>query len=272
MTIALGVLCRDGAVLGVDLEYNQDFISSAGQKMFWLPQYFAEANYFLLIGVAGNPDTGKTFIELLESHLAIDYADGNATMQGLKTSIKKALKQVWHEHVDSAPSNERVSLGCDMVIAVRADNQVRLFKTNRTMLIEEKAWTCRGAGLYLAYYLMDRVLGPRPTVELAAQVVSYVIAAAKEHIHSVGKGSDVKILPANGLSYSFLRQDCVQVEERFTELFRAFREIIACADPVNVTGEQMERKFASLQDVVRKLRLDQDERIKAKKRRQEVLS
>jgi hypothetical protein len=55
VTIALGVLCSDGVVLGTDLEYTQEYISMPGQKMFWLPKELLNSNYFVIIAAAGSP-------------------------------------------------------------------------------------------------------------------------------------------------------------------------------------------------------------------------
>jgi 20S proteasome alpha/beta subunit len=267
MTIALGVLCDGGAVLGVDLEYSQDFLSSPGQKMFWFPSTL-DTNYFLLIAAAGNSDSAKTFIDLLSVELPTRFPTKKASLSELKSSIKKVLRELCGEHIDFAPASQRESLACDFIIAMRVDHSVRLFRTNRTMIVEEQRWVCLGAGLYLAHYLMDLVLVPHPSIELATQVVTHVIATAKEHIQSVGKGSDIHFLPYSGFADSLIRPEIIQIEERFAALSNALRDVIACADPGSITDERMARKFSALNNCIETLRADELERIKDRARRQ----
>jgi len=270
VTIALGVLCTDGAVIGIDLEYTQDFMSSAGQKIFWLPTSLG-SQYFILIGAAGNPDSAKEFVGYLEEQLAERFPTHVASLKEVKAAIKDSLKYMWFEHVDSAPANERRALGCDFLVAIRVGIDVWLFRTNRTMMVAVKNWACLGMGLYLANYLVDRVLPRYSTIELAAQVVAHVIAAAKEHVQFVGKGSDIHMLPRTGLSYGLSWDEQEKVEAGFTQLFGEFRGIIGCADPAAATDRLLDSRLTSLRSVIETLRRDQVERVDVRlKRDQEI--
>jgi len=223
VSIAFGVKCSNGIVLGVDLEYSQDLSSMPGQKMFWLPK--TEADYFVLIAAAGNPDTTKTFMEVLESELAVQIPHGHTSWTQLKGVIKSCLKYVYSEHVDAAPRDERASLGCDLLVALRILNETRLYHSNRTMLVEEKGTYCHGVGLYAARCLSDIFLDWRAHIHVsaAAQIVAFIVAEAAEHIQSVGKGSDIHTLPNEGPAYSLLRWERDEVNSGFGILMRAFQ-------------------------------------------------
>jgi hypothetical protein len=261
MTIALGVLCSDGVVIGVDLEYTQDFMSSTGPKIFWLPKNL-DSRYFVLIAASGNPDSAKEFVEYLDSHLAERFPSGVATLKEIKVAIRDSLKRIWFEHIDSAPANERRGLACDFLIAIRVGTKINLFRTNRTMMPEIKDWACSGLGLYLANYLVDRILPRHPTTALAAQVVSHVIDAAKEHIQFVGKGSDIHVLPRVGLAYGLTERE--KAEVGFNNLFGAFRQIIGCADPADASDELLESRIARLKSAIETLRSDQTRRVESR--------
>jgi hypothetical protein len=270
MTIALGVMCDGGAVIGVDLEYTQDWMSSPGQKIFWLPKHL-DSRYFVLIGAAGNPDSAKEFMTYLEEQLDERFPTHIASPKELKTTIRDSLKHIWFEHIDSAPANERRGLACDFLIALRVETSVYLFRTNRTMMISVKDWACLGAGLYLANYLVDRVLPRHPTTELAAQVVAHVIAAAKEHVQFVGKGSDIHILPRIGLSHGLGWAEREKVEAGFIQLFGAFRSLIGCADPADASDDLLNSRLASFRSVIEQLRSEQAGRVEARVIRTQAL-
>jgi hypothetical protein len=270
MTIALGVLCNGGAVIGVDLEYTQDWMSSSGQKIFWLPKYL-DSRYFVLIAAAGNPDSAKEFVAYLEEQFAERFPLHSASLREVKVAITDSLKHIWFEHIDSAPANERRGLACDFLIAIRVGTSVHLFRTNRTMMIAIKDWACLGSGLYLANYLVDRVLPRHPTTELAAQVVAHVIAAAKEHVQFVGKGSDIHILPNLGLSYGLSWDEQEKVEAGFISLFGAFRELIGCSDPDHASDALFNSRVETLRSTIDVLRKAQVERVQTRLRMRESL-
>lgn len=267
MTIALGVLCSDGVVLGTDLEYTQQYAAMPGQKMFWLPEIIG-AGYFVLIAVAGNPDSAKTFVDTLSVVLSDRFPDGAALLRDIKGAIRDGLRHMWLEHIDAAPANERSDLQCDLLIAVRAESGCHLFRTNRTMLVEEKFSACHGVGMYVARLLTDLLLGwgCSPTVELASQVIAYTIKAAKDHIQYVGKGSDIHILPQSGLAYSLLSPERKIVENHFDELFAGLRNLLACVDGTDVSVDQIESRLDGIKNSVLKLKEDQLNRVERRLR------
>jgi len=229
-----------------------------GQKMFWLPEN-PNANYFVLIAAAGNPYSAKTFVDTLRELLLQQIPSGKASLADVKRAIKGALKQLWFEHIDPAPENERHGLGCDLLIAVRLDMELHLYQNNRTLLVEEKQRACNGVGLYLARFLTDFLLDRRPSVGLAEQVVAYIIWATKENIQHVGKGSDIHILPVSGLSYSLVKPDRQDVEARFAELFSRMRDVIACASSDGFE-ENVQMRLDFLRETVEGLRAAQKKR------------
>ncbi len=119
MTIALGVLCSDGVVLGVDLQFTTDnIIKTAGQKLFvLLPSYRPELNYSVLIGGSGNADTIRKITEVANEKLDESFPNGSPPYRKLKCVLETVLAEVFHTHVDTAPVEERGPLHCDVLMA-----------------------------------------------------------------------------------------------------------------------------------------------------------
>ena len=230
MSIGIGVKCLDGVVLGVDLEYTQVSSSMPGQKMFWLPK-FDGANYFALVAASGNPDSTKTFIEYLDEELSL--LGTVAEWKSLKRAIGASLKRVYLEHIDIAPRNERTDLGLDLLLALRVNNDTKMYRTNRTMLVEEEGTYVQGVGLYSGRPLVDLFLGYRPMISVgtASQIVTCIVSLAKEHTQYVGKGSDIHILPNQGLAYSILKPERKEIDEDFSDLISSLRSCIAELSP-----------------------------------------
>ena len=59
--------------------------------MFWLPKT-DQPDYYVLIAAAGNPDSAKVFIELLNEAVTEQFPAGHATLQGLKKAHKGSAK------------------------------------------------------------------------------------------------------------------------------------------------------------------------------------
>jgi hypothetical protein len=236
VTLALGIKCSDGIVLGTDLEYTEGDLSDPGQKMFWLPRNAHPDGYFVLAAGYGNPDTAKTFIEELGYKLEPFSPHPTVpTWSSLKKAIREALKIVWTEHIDIAPKDERRSLAFDMLLGLRIGSDVKMYRTNRTMLIEQEGSYCMGVGAYAARALADVFLGfwPHIRVESAAQIAIKIIALTKSHIQGVGQGTDINILPLEGYSYGFLLPEVKEIESEFENLFVSLRLCLAQLEKEN---------------------------------------
>jgi hypothetical protein len=222
-------VCTDGIVLGVDLEYTEGDSTMPGQKMFWLPRT-PDPNYFVLMAASGNSDMTRAFMENLESRLPPQIGVGEVGWKELRRYVRRSLRAIWIRHIDPIPANEREGFKFYVLFALRVGNQTRLYRNNRTVLVEiEHGTYCNGIGLYSARCLADVLLGwwPHISVDSAAQVAAFIVHKTKEHIRDVGKGSDIHILPRSGLAYSLLASECRQVETEFSALISALQTCIA---------------------------------------------
>jgi hypothetical protein len=133
VTIALGILCSDGIVLEVDLQYSTGWVKTAGKKIFILtPSYEPNAYCSALLAASGNPDSAKKVVEKIEETLP-----SSRDFPTLKDCIESALASVYSQHIDFAPAEEREALQCEFLVGIRLGQDCKLFRTNRTMLVEE---------------------------------------------------------------------------------------------------------------------------------------
>jgi hypothetical protein len=100
----------------------------------------------------------------------------------------------------------------------------------------------------------------RPTIEVASQVVAYVIGMAKIYVEGVGQGSDIHRLYYNGRHDSLTLPERMDVEREFVNLMNHFQELINCVDPTRIPDEGIAMRMEWLTADINKLRELQKER------------
>jgi hypothetical protein len=263
MTIALGVVCSDGVVLGTDLMYSTGgFLQTPGQKIFVLkPSYDPRLNYSVVIAGSDNSDSAKYAVERMDEILADRFTGVTPTVKQIKACLTDALIEMFAEHIKPAPPDERKAIRPDLLVAIRVGRECRLYRQNRTMLVEERNFACRGIGLYLANYILDVLLDRNPTVQRAAQIVSYVIGAASEYLQGIGKGSDIHILDASGTHWGLHAPQVREIQAEFAALLGSFRYLVEYVDSRSISEEFLPSALERLGDKVKNLRALQEGRI-----------
>jgi hypothetical protein len=117
MTIAVGVMCDNGIVLGCDLQHSTDIIKTAGQKMFYLP---TRPDYNVLLTGAGSSDAIKKAVQVIGDQVSNDFPLGvTPKLKEIQNSIEVALATVYSDYVDLAPPEQRSALDFTLLVAVR---------------------------------------------------------------------------------------------------------------------------------------------------------
>jgi hypothetical protein len=252
MTIALGVVCSNGVVLGTDLQYTtDDATKTPGQKMFWL---CPGRPYSVLIAASGSPDSAKQVVELSEEAILSKYPDSIPTIRQIRACIEDSLREVYLGHIDTAPVNERAGMRCDLLVGIRVGREIQLLYSNRTRLIKEKDAKCFGIGLWFSNYALTQLLPLRPTLEVASQVVAYVIAMAKDYVEGVGHGSDIHTLHLDGTHDSLLLPEREEIEQAFRAAIKVLPHIVDCTDTDIVSDESVSLRADWLMKEIWKLR------------------
>ena len=182
-----------------------------------------------------------------------------------KKLIKAALKQLWHEHIDASPRDQRADLACDLLIAIRVGSQqARLYRTNRTMLIEEDRKALLRRGNVRRKLSIGSSPGVLPTCHRVFCIADSCLhcGCRKGEYSECWAWLGCAYSPrSGGLPYSLTAPECRKVEEDFARVFAAFREIIVRTG--NTYNEQLaELYWKQLKTAVNTARENQQERMK----------
>ena len=258
MTIAIGVLCNDGVVLGVDAQLSVDGAKLVTPKIVL---FAPVSNYHLVVGVQGHGDASSLAIDSMRETLAHEFTGKPATVSEITAYIGECLAAVFRDHIDSAPADERNYLSFSLLIAIHQERNVHLFRTNRAMVVPVKSrphpWWCMGVGFEFANYALDLLLHPHCSVEVAAQVAAYVIAVTKDSVEGVGKDTDVHVIQNDGRHWSLSLPDLREIEKHFQEFFRAFREVVSSVDAASISDEGAKMRLGFLEKGILALRASQ---------------
>ncbi len=228
MSIAFGIPCMDGVVIGVDLQYTKDVVKTAGPKLFPLYKFYDGKTYSVLIAGVGNSISAKKVVELFDESLPADFTFTDFV------SYAEGILLAFHERYIVPLISGDTRCDCQLMFAVRINRECRLYVANGLMVAQQNEAVCMGEGYYIGDYLLDNFL-PRTsrTVEVASQFVAHSIHAAKDYITSVGKGTSIHVLREDGTHTGVLKPERIKIEEDFDSLFRAFSDLIVCCDIVN---------------------------------------
>ena len=233
MTIALGILCGDGVVLGVDTQHTLGDGQFPEKKLFTFP---TRGNHRVVAAGFGNSDSIRIGAE--EIDLALD---GSAsTVRGVRSQIGTALGSVYSKHIDVCPEEERGNMEFSFLVAIHIGRRAGLFRTNRTMVVEvPDRWTM-GVGEQFARYAISAFLGDHPRTDVAAQVAAFVIGLTKESIDGVGFSTDVHVLENSGSHWSLHLPEVKEIENNFASLLREFKSVISATDCGTTEGKVRE--------------------------------
>lgn len=251
MTIAIGVLCDDGLVLGTDLQYTVGNAKWPGKKLW---HFCPQIHPCIAISAAGNPNSAKRVIQNAEQTLLAECSGVRPTIGQIISNIEKALGDLYLNHIEPRPKEDQEDIKCWLLVAIRDGPGMRLFSNDRTQLIEEDDRVCTGSGFYFAYYALWLLLPDRPSVEVASQVVAYVIAVAKECADGVGAGSNVHMFYNGGRWDSLIIPERAKIETSFKEMLSELPRFIRCCDPRMTSDQEIDSCLSRMKEQMEKVR------------------
>lgn len=264
MTLALGVLCTGGVVLGVDTKISVDGGKIGRPKI----QVFWEAlpDYNVVSASCGHADSIESArVEIAEE--LEKFKGKKPVVREIRKAISEALSRVYVQHIDPLPSvEERGLMDFTLLLAIRIGRTARLFRTNRAQVVEQTSRWCIGSGKEFSDYIFDLLLDNNPTTELAAQLAVYVIDVTKEHVEGVGHFTDVHIIQSDGRHWSIFAPEVKEIESGFDELFKTLRHVIELADSRHSSEESIPAMLGFLGDRIKNLRAAQDKRMAMRER------
>lgn len=192
MTIALGIMAREGFVLAADSEISTsgqgvDF-SASHNKVF--PFYDSEGGVMIITG------SGSMFhVEALTAQIGKVFKDStNETLTDLEITFQELLDKFYDDHIiPFRPHIEDVAL----IIAARRKNEWKRWESSLNCLRDWKiVYTATGVGEMPARSIMGPLMHGCD-FESAKIMAAYVIWIMKKRIVGCGHGTSIAALKGN---------------------------------------------------------------------------
>jgi 20S proteasome alpha/beta subunit len=226
MTIALGFLCADGIVLGVDSQYSGGASKTSGQKIFPIQQ---NERFSVTLATAGHVGIAKRAVQKFTSALIKRVGVNSASLTEMQDILEDVLCEIHAKHVYSAPADERATVDFWMLMAVWTPTEIGLFRTDVTAVTRVQERACIGVGSYLGDYLMDLLCHYAPVmrVEEVKPIVAYVIKCAKGFIEGCGLNTFIRVLSRDGIDERIKAAEIIDGEECYESIFRSMRNLLS---------------------------------------------
>jgi hypothetical protein len=193
MTIALGLLAKDGLVLAADTEETYGASLKHKHTKIWAAlatdQSGDEAKFRCCV-VSGAGD--GSYIDAISRQIVESVTKREELPDAeIESGFRATLRDFYAEHVlpfaaDRNPPEFELLIGVQLP-------QARLLRTGRNVLYEPFGdFIACGSGLTMAYPLLSRFYqGPRPDVRTAVLVAAYVMYHTKEAVPGCGKATEI---------------------------------------------------------------------------------
>jgi 20S proteasome alpha/beta subunit len=247
MTIAIGLMAKDGVVIAADTEENAGYVKTSGHKIL------LRSTNGKSIAITGSG--GADYLDSIAQDLEEEF------LKRSKTPIAKRLKKIfvpfYQQHVldlykypnfrdDNDPAF-RVIIG----IESPATKERTILSNDRMAFRSSADHIAVGAGAREADKLLGRIHSPSLTVERAALVAAYTIFTVKDSSTFCGKNTEVFMLT---------RGECIEFGEHQYKTLDSIFEEYASLEPFlihymlgrpAVRGEDQAKRLMESLDKVR---------------------
>ena len=256
MTIAFGVLCQDGIVLGADGEYTRDWLKTQGQKIFTVCN---RDGLSIVAAASGNPDLAKRAALLLKSYF--EEATDCPVLSEISDIAERAISKVFREHVYIAPPERYADLYFDFILGICAKGiGPVLLSSGATVLTPVGPYQCHGSGEHVGQFLLKTILGDYPTLDHATQVATYIIEQAMRSVSGVGQPATVRFITlATGAIGTLRTSEMSTISRNFDGLLSAFRRCVSSIDST-VDDSIVETQVGLLKEQIGVLRAESQRR------------
>jgi 20S proteasome alpha/beta subunit len=234
MTIAVGVLCEDGVVVGADREVSLSSFKVEDRKAHLLKRNNVRIG---LVG-SGPADLVTLAAQELDNRLVPEMS-----MEAVKTAVDDLAQDIHAKHVLTNPDK---NYKLDLLLAVKttpngAARKVGLLRVNGTIVVWKDRYDAIGWGYELAHYLLSQLYDQPKTLSMARGIMlaAQVLKAAKDYTQGCGGPSDI-IQVRLGYVSDFVHEDDVRLHEESAEKFaKIMRPVMLAMTDVNVDSKQL---------------------------------
>ena len=196
MTIALGIIGQQCAVVGADMQetwgsekYHQGKIMSA-----WRGD---PASGAICVSGAG----AATHIDAAAQELVAKFQKFTGTMEELEAIIKKHVKDFYLAHVMPFIGRTDDVPDFQLLIVVRHAHQTAMWITSKTVTEKVGPYAVIGISRGSSQALLGQVYKPFPSLNVASLLAAYVIRQAKLGIDGIGLESEIRFIFREGIGF-----------------------------------------------------------------------
>ena len=186
MTIALGVLAKDGVVLAADTELTWGYLKTSGEKI-WTTEAKGGALAITGAGLGG-------YLEAVSQRLIDDFRSLHKPMAGerVKRRFEKILAAFHQAYV--LPHGEAASIW--LLIALQHGSETNLWATQHGVIWRRARYATVGLGCEYADALLGQLLRTQsiPEVPLAERIAAYAVFDTKNNVQNCGKKTSLVAL------------------------------------------------------------------------------
>jgi 20S proteasome alpha/beta subunit len=233
MTIAVGILCDDGVVVGADREVSLTTHKREERKAHLLkvPN--------VAIGLVG---AGSASLVTLAAQELQPRLSANMTLAAVKRVVDELALEIHDKHISRNPNH-----ALDLLLGIKTtpkggQREFRLLKVEGTVAVWRDRYDCIGFGYELADYLLSGRYDRREnmTVARGIMVAAQVIKQAKTHTQHSGGQTDV-IHVRLGYVADYVDERDIDIHEESAEKFsKIIRPVALAMTDINVSTTKLE--------------------------------
>jgi 20S proteasome alpha/beta subunit len=233
MTIAIGMVCRDGIVVGADRDISLSTTTIERRKAHILVRNAVQIG---LVG-AGSYD----LINRAKQDLELRLQDGQSAYE-VRTAVEAVVRTI-HEQVISQDANHHL----DLLIGIKTDTELRLSKAEaRHKSAPNFVWVEDyepiGYGYELAHFTLSQLYDgvDRLSSERGVIVTAHALKIAKERVQSCGGRSDIIMLKRGFHAYEVPESDIAEHERSAQRMAEIMKPVMLALTDLDVRPDQLE--------------------------------
>lgn len=151
MTIAIGMLTADGAILCSDTQYTTS--AKVQKKKIFATKY--GKGLMVTFVLAGHEGYGTMAIQRCKLEIA-KCVQKSYSVEDLLGCVEKVISKINRDHVNIQPPEDRENCRFELLMLVWHEIAgLHLYAIRKTAIVETDSYECLGTGEYLAGYLMS---------------------------------------------------------------------------------------------------------------------
>jgi hypothetical protein len=252
MTIAGGMVCKDGVLVYADTEWTASTLKIQRAKHWILGDTEGRVN--CSIAGAGDEDMLRMAIQMWWSAL-LKVDKPKVEIHDVTDSLEAALQHVYSHHIYPDPRGSEREFGIICGVSTPEEKPV-LFKTVGTavLLSDSYEYIYLGSGSEMAMYLASRLDVRGVPTSVGEFVAAFILWEVKQHVQTCGGNSVIYRLTENGKLKYRADGDVWDHEEYFSAVDRHVQRVRVRAANLELSEEEFEAKLKEFCDSLRALR------------------